>query len=113
MKKYLLLVVLAVAGLALAPSLDAAGSHHGALGGMVVDAAGNPVPGAVVEVEVHTPSGHTFHARTHSDPRGRFIFRHVPAGPGVVKAHKRGVGRGRVRGQVIAGQLVRARIGLP
>jgi len=111
MKKFLMLFVLmAVAGLALAPSLDAAGSHFGGLAGRVVDASGNAVPGAAVEVRVHTPSGHTYTARTHSDRRGRYSFHRVPAGPGVVRAHKQGVGRGRVRGAIIAGQVVRAQI---
>ncbi|MBC8329660.1 MAG: carboxypeptidase regulatory-like domain-containing protein [Planctomycetes bacterium] len=110
MKKYLLLLVLAVAGLALAPSLNAAGHHFGGVAGIVLDSSGNPVPDAMVGVEVHTPNGRIYQARTHTDRRGRFSFQQVPAGPGVVKAHKRGVGHGQVRGKVIAGQVVRARI---
>lgn len=111
MKKYLILfVLLAVAGLALAPALDATSANVGGLVGVVVDTSGARVPGAAVNLEVTLPSGRVFTASTHTDRHGRFEFMRVPAGPGVVRAHKRGVGQGGLRGRIIAGQVVRARI---
>ncbi len=105
----MLFLVLALAVVA-TPSLDATALNTGGLTGVVVDTSGNPVPRAAVRVEIMTPSGQVFTARTETDRRGHFGFRRLPAGPGVVKAGKRGVGRGAVRGQIIAGQVVQARI---
>ncbi len=110
MKKFLILFLAATLAVIAAPSLDATASNTGGLAGIVVDTAGNPVPRAAVRVEIMTPSGQVFTARTETDRQGHFGFRRLPAGPGVVKAGKRGVGRGAVRGAIIPGQVVRARI---
>lgn len=114
MKKYFVLALIVAAGLLLAPLAQANGGPppppKGDLVGVVLDQAGNPVPAAVVEVQVQLPNGDRFHARTRTDRRGRFEFRRIPAGPGAVRARKRGVGSGVVRGRIVPGQVVRARI---
>ncbi len=107
-----LFLVLAVAFMAL-PTNDAqAAAHHptGAIAGKVLDSAGNPVKGAVVEIEIHTRNGHVFHARMKTDRDGKFGMRKVPVGRGMVKAHKQGVGHGKERVVVRKDKLTRVRI---
>lgn len=107
-----LFLVLAVVFLAV-PTNDAqAAAHHptGAIAGKVLDSAGNPVKGAIVEIEIHTRNGHVFNARMKTDRDGKFGLRKVPVGRGTVKAHKQGVGRGKARVIVEKGKLTRVRI---
>ncbi|MBC8405605.1 MAG: carboxypeptidase regulatory-like domain-containing protein [Planctomycetes bacterium] len=107
-------LVLSVAFLALPQSDAQAASAHrtGSLAGIVLDASGNAVADAHVQVEIHTPNGHVFNARMRTDRNGHFHLRQVPVGRGVVKAAKRGVGQGRTRISVKAGKTTRTRVSL-
>lgn len=106
---FLLIAVLAVLGLCVAPAV-ATSAAVGAVSGVVVDHAGNAVPGAHVAIRIQDINGHVFDARTLSDRHGHFTFRPVPAGHGAVGARARGVGQGRTPVRVLPGQETRVRI---
>lgn|GEM_PF-5001496 len=69
-----------------APPVEAA-----TVGGAVLDAAGNPVAGALVTIQqVDVPRGQrAFAARVTSDRGGRFVFDGIPGGYYVVAAQTR------------------------
>ena len=109
--KYMITAVLTVAVvLGLAASSAEANDRHkpGAVGGSVVDRAGNPVAGAHV---VLSHNGRTVR-EGRTDRAGHFKFERVRPGHYVVKAAKRGVGRDRERVRVRSGEATRVRLQL-
>jgi carboxypeptidase family protein len=107
-----LVVSVTFLGLAQADATAAANQPTGSVAGLVVDSAGNPVPGARVEMEIRTANGHVFRARTHTDRNGHFGIRQVPEGHGRIRSAKRGVGRGHSRLMVRARHTTRVKITL-
>lgn len=65
--------------------------HPGAIAGLVVDQAGDPVGGAFVVL--HRP-GSPFLRATKTGPMGHFGYKPVPVGPWIVSAAKKDVGFG-------------------
>jgi hypothetical protein len=79
----------------------------GQIVGRVVDANGDAVADAKVQIEMTHRSGRTFKLNTSTDRRGHFRFDRVPASRGVIRAGKHGVGRDRERVGVRSGQTTR------
>ncbi|MCB9845499.1 MAG: carboxypeptidase regulatory-like domain-containing protein [Phycisphaeraceae bacterium] len=79
------------------------------IGGVVVDADRQTVPGASVQlVNAH---GRVLREAT-TDREGQFRFRPVPPGAYIVRAAKEGVGRGESRLHAVRGRnLVRVQVG--
>lgn len=80
----------------------------GRIGGVVSNADGRAVPGAVVVLR----HGDIGVARTTTNREGVYVFERVRPGHYVVAAEKAGVGRGAARAAVRSGQSVRAPITL-
>lgn len=89
------MVTVAAVVVALLPQAAWAGPdspvHPGAIAGLVIDQAGDPVGGAFVLL--HRP-GSLFLRATKTGPMGHFFFKPVPVGPWVIKAAKKDVGIG-------------------
>lgn len=110
---FLLAPLLAVVGL-LAPA-DASASASapaatGAVGGIVTHG-GAPVHGAHVVLQV-SRGGVVTQMETVSDARGRYLFRGVPAGHGVVRAEHRRAGRDAERFVLRPGAALRVHLRL-
>ena len=108
--RFSLVLSVAFLGLTQTDAQATTGSQTGTIVGIVLDAAGAPVPDALVEIELRTANGRTYTVRGRTNGRGYFGFRHVPEGHGVAKAGKRGVGRGRSAIRVKGGHRTRVRI---
>lgn len=79
-------------------------SSHGTVTGTVLDAKGQPVSGA--EVEILSSRASWFHAMTNTDAQGRYVFSDVPCGGKIiVRAKKRGSEIGQGVGEMPDGRV--------
>lgn len=97
------------AGLAVSTAVAGPDRHAAAVGGRVLDGNGDLVGDAAVRLV--NADGEVV-ARTMTDDRGIFIFRHVRPGRYVIQAAKPDVGRGAVRVGLRPGETERVRIQL-